>query len=237
RNHKMNISLILPVYNCGNVFAAGITALMNWLEENGLSAEIIVVDDHSTDQDSIQKICSDHALQFIGLNSNQGKGHAVKVGILQASAEKIIFMDGDFPFDLSAIATVARELDGHDLAIGDRTHPDSTYPHRIAWTRKLASSILSTMIQLTGISTITDTQCGIKGFRRQAALELFPLLKEDKFAFDIELLYLAQQRGMTIARVPVSVKVQASSSVKLWRDGLDMAKLIRRLSTQKQQSA
>ncbi len=224
-------SLVLPVFNCSPAFERGMDELMHRLA--GRSMEIIVVDDGSADQERIREICERHSVRFIGLERNSGKGFAVGNGVMEAAGGKIVFMDGDFPFELGAIDRIIAALDHCDIAIGDRRHPDSSYPHNISPGRKIASTLLAAMIRQKGISDIQDTQCGIKGFRRRAARELFPLLRENKFSFDIELLFLAQQKKMTISQVPVTVRQQQGSSVKLWRDGLDMARLVFRLARQK----
>jgi dolichyl-phosphate beta-glucosyltransferase len=218
------ISIVLPVYNCGAGLPAGLAALKQVLDEQHVPYELIIVDDGSDNQAAVEDIAIKNNCLLIKHSKNAGKGAAVKHGILQAGGAIIIFMDGDFPFHLSVIGHMIEKLrtPGVEVVIGDRTLKGSTYPANIEASRKLGSRILSGIISRLYVFGIRDTQCGIKGFKKEAGKNIFEKVTRRGFSFDVEVLFIARKNGYAIHRIPVQVYEQASSSVRVMRDGLAM---------------
>lgn len=218
------ISIVLPVYNCAANLDKGLAALKPLLENARTQYEIIVVDDGSAEQREVAAIAQKHQCIFIAQAKNRGKGAAVKSGILTAKGDMIIFMDGDFPFHLSAIGAMIDTLrsGSAQVVIGDRTLEQSTYPANINSCRKAGSKILSAIISKFYLPGFRDTQCGIKGFTAAAGKKIFRKVTLQRFSFDVEILFIARKNGYTISRIPVHVYEQASSSVRVVKDGFYM---------------
>jgi dolichyl-phosphate beta-glucosyltransferase len=217
-------SIILPVYNCAANLDKGLAALKPFLENAGIPCEIIVVDDGSADQRQAAAIAQKHQCNFIAHPVNRGKGAAVKNGVLAAKGDMIIFMDGDFPFHLSAISSMIDTLQSGSaqVVIGDRTLQQSTYPDNINSYRKAGSKILSTIISKFYLPGFRDTQCGIKGFAAEAGKKIFRNVTLQRFSFDVEILFIARRNGYAISRIPVQVYEQSGTSVKVFKDGFYM---------------
>lgn len=216
------ISIVLPVYNEYIKLEEGLPILITFLNAQAADYELIIVDDGSESGDKIQEISRHYACRYIRNKQNAGKGRAVKRGILAADGDTILFMDGDFPFDLSAINAIVYKLQTAEVVIGDRTLPASRYPDTLSRSRKWGSRILSWIISNLYVKGVRDSQCGIKGFRAAIAKAIFSRATIDSFAFDVEILFIARKNNCHIARVPVHVFPQATTSVKVMKDGLLM---------------
>ena len=217
-------SIILPAYNCSANLDKGLAALKPFLENANISCEIIVVDDGSADQQQVGAIAQKYQCCFIAHPANRGKGAAVKSGVLAAKGDIIIFMDGDFPFHLSAISTMIDTLQTGraQVVIGDRTLEQSTYPANIDSYRKAGSKMLSAIISKFYLPGFRDTQCGIKGFAAKAGKKIFGKVTLQRFSFDVEILFIARRNGYTISRMPVQVYEQSGTSVRVVKDGFYM---------------
>jgi dolichyl-phosphate beta-glucosyltransferase len=217
-------SIVLPVYNCAANLSKGLAELVPLLDEKMLAREIIIADDGSANPQEIAAIAQQYNCRLVALPGNQGKGAAVKQGILAATGDIIIFMDGDFPFHLSAITTMIEKIKNGkaEVVIGDRTLPQSSYPDSIDPYRKAGSKILSMIISKLYVPGFTDTQCGIKGFTHDAGKRIFKKVTRTGFSFDVEVLFIARKNGYEIHRVPVQVYEQSSSSVRVFKDGMAM---------------
>ena len=235
-HHKPNyisdiVSIVLPVYNCSNELKEGLPILINYLDGFLNHYELIVVDDGSSDAKHISDTCIHFGCMYLRNEVNQGKGYALRSGVSKTSGNIVLFMDGDFPFELQSIEQMVSTLENRssDITIGDRTLPGSIVSENLSLIRKLASNVLSYLLKIFRITEFRDTQCGLKGFTREVALQVFPKLKEDRFGFDIELIHVAQKMGFRIVTVPVKVIDQKSTSVKVLRDGWNIFKLTARL--------
>ncbi|MBO9635872.1 MAG: glycosyltransferase [Chitinophagaceae bacterium] len=219
---KTMISIVLPVYNRFSGLGNGIRELKAVLDERICVYEIIIVDDGSVNKDQIKAIADLHSCNYLRNDRNAGKGMAVKKGILASTGELIIFMDGDFPFHLDVINRMIDALQHHLIVIGDRTLPGSRYAKETVIMRKAGSRILSLLISRFYVKGITDSQCGIKGFREKTGKAIFNKLTQSGFSFDVELLFVARKNRIDIKRLPVHVVEQEGSSVNVFKDGFVM---------------
>jgi dolichyl-phosphate beta-glucosyltransferase len=225
------LSLITPVFDARELASKNCLVLYEYLMKIGGEFEIIVVDDGSCAGERLRPEDLPARTQLISIPSNRGKGYAVKEGMLAASGACRIFIDIDLPYDLGFIpAALALIESGYfHFVAGDRTHKDSRCELRISWQRKLATLVLSEIVQLTVAGGILDTQCGFKVFSETLADRLFPLLRIDRFAFDVEIFYLLSKYNITIKRLPVCLCRQGRSSVHPlgdgWRSAWDIMRL------------
>ncbi|MHA4846287.1 glycosyltransferase family 2 protein [Flavitalea antarctica] len=215
------VSIILPVFNCAHQFRKGIPQLVDLLGSTGLEYEIIVVNDGSDESESVAEISAASGCIYIDNVVNLGKGAAVKRGIFAASGDVLIFMDGDFPFILTVITDMLAVFQNSsvEVVIGDRSLPGSRYP-KISFARTLGSRLLSAIVTRFILKGLPDSQCGVKGFRRDIARSIFEKVTLTDFSFDVEVLFISGLRNHNLVRIPVQVIEQRESSVRIVRDGL-----------------
>lgn len=212
------LSIIIPAFNEEAAIAGTIADVLRHFHPD----ELIVVSDGSTDR--TDEIVRSTAARLVRLPRNRGKGAAVRRGVEEARGDVIAFIDADMPYrpeNLQRAIDLIRS-GAADVAVGARDLPESetdrSYPAR----RRIAGRTLSALIRLVLMSEITDTQCGLKAFSREAAKSLFAASRLDSFGFDFEILYLASLRRLRIARVPVTLSHRHASRVRLIRDSLLM---------------
>jgi dolichyl-phosphate beta-glucosyltransferase len=199
------------------------------------AVEFVVVDDGSTDDTAAvaERIAAgDRRVRVLRVTPNHGKGFAVRTGVLAARGERIVFTDADSSYGPEEVRRVVHALDRAPVAIGVRPVSGSREDPAAPGTdpeagpgpalRRLASRVFNqAMRRMLGLP-FHDTQCGLKGFRREAAIELFSRGRLDGFAFDAELLFLAGRLGHEVVEVPVRATDRGGSKVRLAGDALRM---------------
>ena len=214
-----DVSIVLPCYRAARLAAESVRRLHAFMETTGIDWELIVVDDGGGDfpsgDDRVGGVAS-----LIRLERNRGKGAAVSAGMTAAHGRVRVYTDIDLPYDLSLIPViVSLVLDRHfHLVVGDRTLPDSSYRAELSLGRRIASGVFTQIVGTLVTGGFFDTQCGLKGARGDVVDELFRLRRIDRFAFDVELVYLALHHGLDIKRIPVQLRANETSSVRLVRD-------------------
>jgi len=218
------LSVIIPSYQGADILKRNIPGLIHYLKEKRIQSEIIIVDDGSDDSGATEDIAGQLQCKFLKHEKNLGKGAAVRNGMLAAEGEFRIYTDVDVPFEYDAFERFVNYLKvkEFDMVIGDRTLPGSRYFVDISRLRVITSKLFSFIIGRFIIGGYFDSQCGMKGFRAAAANDLFSVSKVNGFAFDVELLYVALKRNYDIKRLPVVLKCQEGSSVRVIRHGLGM---------------
>lgn len=207
------ISVIIPCFNEGKKIKKNIEKIKKKLSKD---YEVICVNDGSTD-DTNEILKTIDGIKVIGYDKNRGKGYAVKYGIQHAKGDLIIFMDADLSTELSAIEFALKET--ADIVIGSRTNKDS-FIFGKTFTRNLSSFVSNFIIRLiTGIP-FKDTQCGFKLFTREAANKLINLQTIDRWAFDVEYLYIAKLNNMKVVEIPVVWTNDRDSRVNLIKDSM-----------------
>ena len=192
------LTLILPCFNEAERLPGTLAAFLAGLPGRPREVEVLVVDDGSTDETfavASAIAAKDARVRVIGGRPNRGKGFGVRTGVLAAQGERVVFTDADGSYGPRDVARIVAALADASVAIGSRDAGLATGP----LVRRLASLLFNRVIQTLLRLPFRDTQCGLKGFRRQAALQLFGLARLDGFAFDAELLFLAH-RGRSAGR-------------------------------------
>ncbi|HEX2040375.1 MAG TPA: glycosyltransferase [Acidimicrobiales bacterium] len=163
------------------------------------------------------------AEQVLVLPENRGKGAAVRAGMLAANGRTIVFTDADLAYPPEQIARVVAVVEaGADVVIGSRRHVDTTTLVRARRLREVTGRLFNLLTFVVLLGQYRDTQCGLKGFRRDAARLLFSRTRIDGFAFDVEVLHLAERYRLTLREVPVELANTSESSVRVGRDSLRM---------------
>jgi len=222
------LSIVIPAHNEAGRILPYLRQIIDYCEGQRRSYELLVVDDGSTDGTSlvVGRLAQVHStVQLLRLPTCHGKGAAVRYGMQSAVGCLQLFADADGATPIQELARLEKALaGGADLAIGSRALaarlPNFVVHARVY--RSVLGSLFNAAVRQGGIKDIADTQCGFKLFRRMVAQELFAYASIDGFGFDLELLYLAQQRGYRIAEVPVNWSDQPGSKVRVLRDGFAM---------------
>jgi dolichyl-phosphate beta-glucosyltransferase len=148
--------------------------------------------------------------------ANRGKGYAVRHGMAAAKGELVLFSDADLSTPIEELGRLREALHkGADIAVGTRAHPDSDVRVRQPFYRDRAGKLFNTLVRLVLLPGLNDTQCGFKLCRREPILPVIARMTVDRFAFDVELLYLAHRAGLRIVEVPVIWVNSPDSRVKL----------------------
>lgn len=223
-----DFSVIIPAHNEAARILPYLRTITSHLQSGRRTYEVLVVDDGSTDTTAtVVKSFARTApeVHLIQLPSCRGKGAAVRRGMQSAVGHLQLFADADGATPIQELARLEAAIaSGADLAIGSRTLasrlPDFTVQARLY--RTLLGMLFRSAVRRNGIRGIADTQCGFKLFRRDVAQDLFAASSIEGYGFDLEILYVAQQRGYRIAEVPVNWADQPGSKVRVFRDGLAM---------------
>ena len=218
RRVPIDVEIVVPVHNEAPQLAERITALRSFLDECfPFRALVTIVDNASTDDTAA--IASDLATQVPGVDSmrleRRGRGHALRTAWSSSDAPVLAYMDVDLSTSLPALLPlVAPLLSGHrDVAIGSRLARGA---HVVRGPkRELISRAYNLLLKLTLRGRFTDAQCGFKALRRDAAERLLPLVEDDEWFFDTELLVTAQRLGLRIGEVPVDWVDDPDSRVKI----------------------
>ena len=218
-NSKSALDVIVPVFNEQKVLATSIKCLYEFLsnEMNQYNWSIVITDNGSTDDTQvIATALADRLPNVYYRRLNQkGKGAALRFGLSKSRADIITYMDVDLSTDLSFLPPLVKAIeDKHNLAIGSRLLKDSVVTNQIK-KRRLLSLIYNYLIRLLFSVNFRDAQCGFKAIDRKTADTLIPLVKDDSWFFDSELLILAQYCNYTICEIPVYWQDDPDSSVKI----------------------
>ena len=218
------LSMVVPAYNDSGLLAKHVPPLLECLEQLKVRYEVVVADDGSDDDGQTRAVASQLGCRYVANPVNQGKGAAVRRGMLAARGQFRIFTDADIPYELGTIERFLWYLSFKEfhMVVGDRRLENSVYFTEIPFCRRIGSHVYASIISRFLATRWFDSQCGIKGFRGQVAEDLFGVSRIKRFAFDVELLYVALKRNYDIKRLPVRLRCQEGGSVRMLRDGLTM---------------
>lgn len=224
---RPHLSLIIPAYNEANRVQATLDTVRAYLESTGQTYEIIPVNDGSTDGTGAlmrESAADDDTMRVISYDRNQGKGYAVRQGVLAARGEYIAFSDTDLSAPITELPKLFHSgIDkGYDIAIGSRAVKGTHISKHQPFYRELGGKTLNLIVRLLAVRGIHDTQCGFKLFRGDAAHAIFEKCFLNGWGFDIEVLYLARRMGFTIAEIGVEWSHGEGSKLHLLQAGLQV---------------
>jgi dolichyl-phosphate beta-glucosyltransferase len=205
----LTLSIVIPAYNEERRLPATLDVVFNWLDASPYGdAEVLVVDDGSTDATAAvveSRAATEPRLRLVQNPGNSGKGFAIRHGMLQAKGDWILFSDADLsaPIDELPKLLAAAQEQGAAIAIGSRALDRSLIGvHQSQW-REMSGILFNRIMRVITGLPFSDTQCGFKLFRRDAARRVFPLQRLDGFSFDVEDLFVAHTLGIPTIEVPV----------------------------------
>lgn len=216
---KPYLSVIIPAYNESKRLPLTLVDVDRHLSRANFPYEILVVNDGSKDDTAavVEKMTKliPH-LRLASYGQNQGKGYAVKYGMLEAVGKYRLFMDSDNSTTVDQFTNIQPFLkDGYHVVIGARDIKGAVVDPPQSLIKRIMGNLGNIYIQLLLLPGIWDTQCGFKCFSEEAARKIFPLSRIKRFGFDPEILYLAKKFGYKIKQVPVHWVNDAASLVTL----------------------
>ncbi len=216
-------SVVIPAFNEARRLPRYLQEVVAYFEGRGEAYEVLVVDDGSTDGTAAAAaaVARRHpAVRVLRSERNEGKGAAVRRGMLAARGRWRLFADADGATPIAEVKRLEPALAaGADLAIGSRGLSDPAVAVGARLHRVLAGRVFNRLVAWLGLRGIADSQCGFKAFTAGASEALFTRLRTTGFAFDVEVLLLARVAGYRIAEVPVNWIDQPGSKSSVLRDG------------------
>jgi dolichyl-phosphate beta-glucosyltransferase len=227
----IGLSFVVPTYNEEDSIEDTLVTLDEVVKNGKLSYEIIVVNDGSIDKTlpkAITYASRNGHVKIVSYSSNEGKGYAIKEGFTKANGEVVVFADSDMDIDLESVSTYIDALRTGDIVIASKWHPQSVVEMPLV--RRLLSHGFNVLVRLlTGVPW-RDTQAGLKAIRKSALLDVFQRLAVKRYAFDVELLAVANLYGLKVVEMPVKLKMGASFRLKeIWRMLVDLLGITYRL--------
>lgn len=219
-------SIILPAYNEGVRIGATLDNLLAYIKKRDWDAEVIVVNDGSSDDTAAivrTKAQANPTLRLVDNPGNRGKGYSVRNGMLRAGGDVLLFSDADLSSPIEeADKLFAAIAAGADVAIGSRWLNTDLQLRPQPLYRRVFGRIFNLALRLILGLKFKDTQCGFKAFTRRSAQAIFPLQQIERWGFDPELLYLAEKLGFVIEEVPVAWSHREGTRINPLVDGIKM---------------
>lgn len=223
----MDISVIIPAFNEAGRILKTLRAAYSYLTSRYSKFEIIVVDDGSSDATAsvVSTFAQTNpAVRVISLQHNQGKGAAVREGILAAEGDLILFTDADGSTPIEELERLEAALKNthSDFAIGSRAMRSNVTQVKTRIIRKVLGRAFNLAVNILAVPKIRDTQCGFKLFKKDIAKTLFAKQRFPRFSFDLEVLWKANRLGFKAIEVPVNWHHVTGSKVSVLKDGIRM---------------
>jgi glycosyltransferase involved in cell wall biosynthesis len=220
------LSIVIPAFNESARLEQTLGRVMDCVETYGWNAEVLVVDDGSTDDTAeiVRRWMKRYSrLNLVKNPGNRGKGYSVRNGLLQAAGDVVMFTDADLSAPMEEAERLMDAIEhGADVAIGsrwmDRTRQTIHQPMYRRFFGRCFNRLTRTVMGLP----FKDTQCGFKAFRRPAAQVIFRLQRIERWGFDPEILFIARKLRYRIFEVPVTWGHDARSRISYVKDGMKM---------------
>jgi dolichol-phosphate mannosyltransferase len=212
---QVDLSFVVPAYNEEDNIEGTLGTIDAIVMNKKLSYEIVVVNDGSGDQTLIKAKTyagKNGHVRVISYNKNAGKGYAVKTGFLKATGDIVFFTDSDMEIDLEKITDYVEALKNGDIVIASKKHLSSHV--KVPVSRRIASECFNALVRLLTGVPLKDTQSGLKAMRKSAFIDIFPRLAVKRYAFDVELLAVANLYGLKVVEMPVNIKLDAKFKPK-----------------------
>ena len=225
------VDVVIPVYNEEGVLRENVERLRDFLQKNAAwKWSIVIADNASTDStwevaQDLSRRYSDVAPLYL---DRKGRGRALRRALLESEADVVSYMDVDLSTDLGAFPALVRSIEeGYDIAIGSRLMPGSTVQR--CFRRELTSRTYVLLLNLMFRTGLSDAQCGFKALSSKAARELVPLVRNQEWFFDTELLLLARRKGYSVKEIPVTWTEDPDSKVSVPKVAFEYVKELMRM--------
>ncbi len=217
------LSVVIPAFNEARRLGPSLDRALDYLEWRGASFEVLVVDDGSGDATGeVAAAYADRGVRLLTHAVNRGKGAALRTGVLASVGERVLLSDADFSTPIEDLTKLERRLPEAELVLGSRAVAGAELRERQPLYRELMGKTFNLLIRLLGVRGLHDTQCGFKLVRGDVGRQLFAEMVIDGFAYDVEMVWLAQRHGYRVVEVGVVWANSAASTVDPIRSSLQM---------------
>jgi dolichyl-phosphate beta-glucosyltransferase len=215
--------VVVPAYNEARRIGPSLRQAVDYLRRRGGDWELLVVDDGSRDATvEVAESFAADGVRVLRHPSNRGKGGAVRTGVLASRGDRVLLTDADFSTPIEEIEKLEARLPESPVVLGSRAVAGAAVRQRQPLYRELMGKTFNLIIRLLGVRGLRDTQCGFKLLRGDVARSLCAEMTLDGFAYDVELVWLAQRRGYPVAEVGVVWVNSPDSRVSPIRSSLEM---------------
>jgi len=224
----MDVSIVIPAFNEAQRLPPSLRRVAEFCAGYAKRCEVIIVVEKSADgtlELAREATVKQANFRVIENHIQRGKGYAVRTGMLTAEGRFVFYTDVDLSVPIEETTVFIEQFEKnseYDVLVGNRQHARSRIERRQNWVRQQMGQTFNRVLRAFSLIDLHDTQCGFKGFRREAAREIFSRQSLDSFAFDVEVLLLAQALGYTIADLPVRWINSPESKVRIVRDSVQM---------------
>jgi glycosyltransferase involved in cell wall biosynthesis len=212
---QVELSFVIPAYNEEDSIEHALGTLDELVRIRKLPYEIIVVNDGSKDK-TLPRVITyasrNGHVRVVSYTPNVGKGYAVKAGFMQTNGEIVVFADSDMDIDLGVISSYVDALKHGDIVVATKWHPDSKVDMPV--TRRILSRGFNVLVRILTGAKLKDTQVGLKVMRKSAFVSIFPRLCVKRYAFDVELLAVANLYGLKIVEMPTQLRIEGLFNLK-----------------------
>jgi glycosyltransferase involved in cell wall biosynthesis len=226
RRSDLTYSFIIPAYNESERLRASLSKVLDYIHRQRLQAEVIVVDDGSTDgtAEVVRNFAAQNSeIRLLENPGNRGKGYSVRNGMVHGIGDVLLFTDADLSSPIYEAAKLFNAIaQGADIAIGSRWLQAELQTERQPLYRQVYGRLFNFGLRMVLGLTYRDTQCGFKAFTRTAAQTVFSRQRVERWGFDPELLFLARKLKLRVVEVPVEWAHDHASRINPLRDGLNM---------------
>jgi dolichyl-phosphate beta-glucosyltransferase len=231
-----SVSIIIPAFNESERLGDSLRQVINYIIQTNLNAEIITVDDGSSDNTNeiAQQIFGQFpqvSTKAIRYEKNRGKGFAVKTGLLACRGKIALFSDADLSTPIDELPKLVKPIENgeYDVTFGSRALDRNLIGNRQPWRREQGGKVFNLIVRtLTGLP-FWDTQCGFKAFDMQKFRPLLDIMQIERFGFDVEFLYVANYRGLRLKEIPVRWDHCDGTKISVFRDSQRMFQEVREI--------
>jgi dolichyl-phosphate beta-glucosyltransferase len=222
------VSIIIPAYEEERRLPPTLEQLAEWKKRCTFPVEVVIVVEPGKDRTreiATAAAAREPNIRVLTPAQQRGKGHAVREGMRAAEGTLLFYMDADLSVPLREVEAFVEYFRAHpeaEVLAGNRQHARSRITRAQSPLRQRLGQTFNLLLRARGLATLHDTQCGFKAFRRGAAQAIFARQRIDGFAFDVEVLLLAQQLGSRVVDLPVEWVNSPESKVRLFRDSARM---------------
>ena len=227
----LSVSIVIPAYNEERRLGATLETVAGFLRDQPWHWEIRVVDDGSADRtvSVAESFASGEPRVIVQREPHRGKGGAVKAGLLAATGAFRFICDADLSMPIEEVLRfLPPQAPSFDVAIGSR---EGLRARRVAapMYRHLMGRLFNRGVQWLVLPGIEDSQCGFKMFTASAVRSIFPRVRVDGWAFDVEVLAVARAQRLRVVEVPIEWHYRAESRLSMLRDGWEMLRELLRI--------
>jgi len=228
---KVELSFVIPAYNEESFIENALGTLDEAVKSRKLQYEIVVVDDGSNDKTLLRATTYANRnghVRVVSYNNNVGKGYAIKKGFMQTNGDVVVFADSDMEIDLGTVTKYVDALKNGDIVVATKWHPDSRVSMPLK--RRILSHGFNVLVRVLTGAKLKDTQVGLKAMNKSAFKSIFPRLCVKRYAFDVELLSVANLYGLRIVEMPTQLRIKGLFNLKdMFRMFIDLLGIAYRL--------